>query len=238
MVTVVYAPPAWTPPAPALATLSARRRFVADRFRRIWAIVEEIAAHPGQSRRELADRFHLSERQVQADLNIIRSDMRLPLVRDRGYRFQTEGVPTGSEVVPNLRDAQLLVLTLSHARTIPRDQLSALMAKLPAMFPGHLEPLVARTVQGMQRTGEGGRVFTAIADALLAGRWVKLSYPNGSAALPDSLGAEPIIRPELLLPYLNGWYVLGAIPKRNRTVMLDLDAVEAVTMAEVPADGR
>jgi hypothetical protein len=58
-----------------------RKRLVADRFRRIWHIVQDIAETPGKSRKELADKFHLSERQVQADLNIIRTEMHLPLVR-------------------------------------------------------------------------------------------------------------------------------------------------------------
>src|SRR3954454_1033024 len=86
-----------------------RKRLVADRFRRIWHIVEDIAETPGKSRRELADKFHLSERQVQADLNIIRTDMRLPLVRRQGYRFFAEGTPGGGEGCFDLREAQLLV---------------------------------------------------------------------------------------------------------------------------------
>lgn len=71
--------------------MSGRQRLVADRFRRVWALAEEIAANPGQTRRELADRFYVSERQIQADLNIIRADLRLPLVRRQAYRYADEG---------------------------------------------------------------------------------------------------------------------------------------------------
>src|SRR3954465_11114743 len=61
-----------------------RKRLVADRLPRIWHIGEDIAETPGKSRRELADKFHLIEGQVQADLNIIRTARGLPLVRLQG----------------------------------------------------------------------------------------------------------------------------------------------------------
>src|SRR5712691_7302411 len=105
-----------------------RKRLVADRFQRIWQIVEFIARQPGKSRKELAERFALSERQVQADLNVIRAEMRLPLVRRQGYRFvNEEGGPTG---VLELQEAQLLLLLLRRAQvehTVPSDHLARLI---------------------------------------------------------------------------------------------------------------
>lgn len=212
-----------------------RQRLVADRFRRIWHVVEDIAAHPGKSRRELADKFHLSERQIQADLNIIRAEMRLPLVRKSGYRFVAEGVPSGNSAF-DLREAQLLVMILRQAtrdRTIPADRLRAMMRKLPAMFPPHLQPLVARTLEAV--TGrQGGReqqVFAALADGLLRGASVKLHYPPGDFTCPNY---EPIVQPELLLPYLSSWYVVGHCQQRNRVMMFRIDTVSAVTLAAEP----
>src|SRR5437868_2185976 len=113
-----------------------RKRLVADRFRRIWQIVEFIASEPGCSRRDLARRFALSERQVQADLNVIRSEMRLPLARRQGYRFLADD-SAGSEMF-TLAEAQLLVMVLRRAvrdRGIPTDRVQALLVKLPHMFP-------------------------------------------------------------------------------------------------------
>ena len=57
------------------------------RQQRLASLVSLISTHPGWSRRELASRFFLSERQVQADLDLIRDRMGMPLVRSRGYRF-------------------------------------------------------------------------------------------------------------------------------------------------------
>ena len=70
--------------------LADHKRLAAERFRRIWQLVEDIARFPGKSRKELAAQFSLSERQVQADLNVIRREMELPLVRRLwgvGYSF-------------------------------------------------------------------------------------------------------------------------------------------------------
>jgi len=210
-----------------------RKRLVADRFRRIWHIVEDIAETPGKSRRELADKFHLSERQVQADLNIIRTDMRLPLVRRQGYRFMAEGSPGGGEGCFDLREAQLLVMILRQAtkdRSIPSDRLGSLMRKLPAMFPAHLQPLVQRTLEAVTapRSGQQQQVFAALADGLLRSSYVKLHYPPGDISSPLP---EPIVKPELLLPYLNSWYLIGEVRQKNRTMMFNLDAVTAVTLA-------
>jgi predicted DNA-binding transcriptional regulator YafY len=213
-----------------------RKRLVADRFRRIWHIVEDIAETPGKSRRELADKFHLSERQVQADLNIIRSDMRLPLVRRQGYRFISEGAPGAGEGCFDLREAQLLVMILRQAtrdRAIPGDRLQSLMRKLPSMFPAHLQPLVQRTLEAVisPRSGQQQQVFAALADGLLRGNYVRLHYPPGDTSSPLP---EPTVRPELLLPYLNSWYLIGECRQRNRTMMFNIDAVTAVTVSAEP----
>lgn len=216
---------------------SSRKRLVADRFRRIWMVVEDIAQTPGKSRRELADKFHLSERQVQADLNIIRCDMRLPLIRRQGYRFVSEGPNTGAGC-PDLREAQLLVMVLRQAqkdRSVPTDRLRSLMAKVPAMFPPHLTPLIERTLEAVTgRPGKEQQVIAALGDALLRGSYVKLHYPPGDMSSPL---AEPTVQPELLLPYLSSWYVIGRCEQRNRTMMFNLTSVAAVTLQAEPVGG-
>src|SRR5438067_643959 len=96
------------------------KRLAAERFRRIWQLVEDIARAPGKSRKELATQFALSERQVQADLNVIRREMGLPLVRRQGYRFLTDGHDNGPAF--SLAEAQLLLMLLrkaSHDPSLP-----------------------------------------------------------------------------------------------------------------------
>ncbi len=208
-----------------------RKRLVADRFRRIWQSVEFIAREPGCSRRDLARGFALSERQVQADLNIIRSEMRLPLVRRQGYRFAAAEATAADSF--DLAEAQLLVMVLRRAtrdRTIPSDRLQSLLLKLPSMFPPHLQPLVQKTLEAVSIGGSETQqqVFGALADALLQRTPVKLHYPPGDPASPMQ---EPVVHPELLLPYEDSWYLIGRVRQRGRVMMFQLDTVLAVSAA-------
>ncbi|GEM_PF-1324456 len=208
-----------------------RKRLVAERFRRIWQIVEHIAREPGRSRSDLARHFSLSERQVQADLNIIRTSMRLPLVRRQGYRFAGDQTP-GDECF-NLSEAQLLVMVLRRAsrdRSLPADRVQALLSKLPLLFPPHLRRLVEKTLEAVNdpRSGRHQQVFAALADALLQHTAVKLHYPPGDLASPLQ---EPIVYPELLLPYEDSWYLIGTVKQRGRVMMFPLDTVLAVSPA-------
>lgn len=206
----------------------------AARFRRVWAIVQAIADEPGASRHELSVRFHISQRQVQDDLEIIRDDMRLPLVRRQGYRFVAEGM-TGTGGF-DLHEALLLVMILRRSvkdRSIPSELLASMLAKLPAMFPPHLQPLAGRTLEAVAGPATGAhQVFAALVDALLRGVRVRLHYPSGMSDVPYD-DRTPVVLPELLLPYADNWYVIGEIGFQRKSLvrMLNLDGVSAVTLA-------
>jgi predicted DNA-binding transcriptional regulator YafY len=208
------------------------KRLVAERFRRIWQLVEDIARTPGKSRKELAAQFALSERQVQADLNVIRREMGLPLVRKQGYRFLTDPQETGPQF--SLAEAELLLMLLRRAAldpSLPIERLRALMLKLPFLFPLHLRPLVTRTLEGTNGTGRGGHqqeIFAALSEALLRKSYVKLHY---SAGEPVTAIHEPIVQPEVLFPYSKSWHVIGNCRQRGRVMVFDLDNVVAVTPA-------
>jgi predicted DNA-binding transcriptional regulator YafY len=208
------------------------KRLVAERFRRIWQLVEDIASHPGKSRKELATQFALSERQVQADLNVIRREMNLPLARKQGYRFLTDTQDCGPQF--SLAEAQLLLMLLkraAHDPSLPVDRLRSLMIKLPFLFPLHLRPLVAKTLEAANASDRGGRqqeIFAALSEALLRKSYVKLHYPAGD---PVSSIQEPIVQPEVLFPYCKSWHLIGRCRQRDRMMVFDLDNVVAVTAA-------
>src|SRR5207237_7430554 len=214
------------------AGFAEHKRLVAERFRRIWQLVEDIARCPGKSRKELAGQFALSERQVQADLNVIRREMSLPLVRRQGYRFLTDTQDGGPQF--SLAEAQLLLMLLrraAHDSSLPVDRLRSLMIKLPFLFPLHLRPLVAKTLEAASASERGSRqqeIFAALAEALLRKSYVKLHYPAGD---PVSAIQEPIVRPEVLFPYCHSWHMIGNCRQRGRIMVFDLDSVVAVTAA-------
>lgn len=208
------------------------KRLVAERFRRIWQLVEEIAGQPGKSRKELSGQFALSERQVQADLNVIRREMGLPLVRRQGYRFLVETDSVGPQF--SLAEAQLLLMLLrraAHDPSLPVDRLRSLMSKLPFLFPLHLRPLIAKTLEAANQSERGGRqqeIFAALAEALLRRSYVTLHYPAGD---PISSIQEPVVQPEVLFPYCKSWHLIGTCRQRGRMMVFDLDNVVAVSSA-------
>ena len=144
---------------------------------------------------------------------------------DRDYYRDEEGGPIG---VLELQEAQLLLLLVRQAqadRTVPADQLARLVDKLPGLFPPHLQPLIGKMVQGGHMRRRHQQFFETLTRAILNGTEVKLHYPRGYSASPI---VEPEVKPSLLLPYLDSWYLIGTCKQRNRLMMFELDGVDAI----------
>lgn len=193
------------------------------RLHRVWRVAEEIAANPGQQRVELARTFCLSERHIQSDINLIRHTMGLPLIRQQGYRFAGEGPSVASGLT--LQEAQVLLVIFSRARQDPAvstEQLLAIRDRLVLLFPIHLQAIVSATmaVLDANRPTPLQAVLLAVLQALLRGAWVKLMRPGTDNDL--------VIRPDVLLPFFGGWYVLGEEHRHHRFVGCRLADVTAV----------
>jgi predicted DNA-binding transcriptional regulator YafY len=215
-------------------TAMERKRLVADRFKRIWSIVAAIDQHPGLTRGELAQQFALSERQLQADLNVIREDIGLPLTRERGYRFtsQVEG-----ELSFTLTDVYPLYLMVRRAKEDPSispESLASIACKLHRAFPAMLQPLVKRALAPGEETSFGPPpgLFAQLAEALARHQPIKLHYPPHT-----SMGyfTEPIVDPQLVLPYREVWFLVGRCHQRRRVMMFPLDDLQEVTFDVGPA---
>jgi predicted DNA-binding transcriptional regulator YafY len=207
-----------------------RKRLVADRFKRIWSIVECIADEPGLDRAELAQRFALSQRQLQSDLNVIRADIGLPLRRERGYRFV--GAPDDGTAL-DLSDLLTLCQMARSAGqdpTINSDGLAILVAKLAGAFPPPLRPLVreALAAAGADAVDPLPELLVTLAGAMAQRQPVRLRF---GAPARSAIPAEPVMEPEVLLPYSGSWYLIGHCRQRNRVLMMCLDELEAVEAA-------
>lgn len=212
-----------------------RKRLAADRFKRIWAIVEAIDRQPGLTRSELAVRFALSERQLQADLNVVRREIGMPLIREHGYRFATvvEEKPTFT-----LRDVYtvfLVVRSASNDPSVPRDALDELSGKLYRAFPITLQPLVRKALTPWADPGFGPppEAFALLADALARQQPVKLRYPPRSGM---GFFTEPIVDPHIVLPHLGAMYLIGHCHQRRRELMFPLESLEDVCAEPGPVE--
>lgn len=211
------------------------RRLIADRWRRIWQMAERIAAEPGLTRSDLSTLFDLSERQVQADLVLIRDALRLPLVREHGYRYVDEGW-SGQASAYTLADALDLMDVLRTGITaMPRGhRIDRLVAKLPASFAPHLRPLVTELAQELgARPGQLARTLTGVAAAVVRGQTIRVRQPHGSQEA--SRLQDVVIRPAILLPLHGHWYAIGAeLPSGRHEVIVPL--ADATVTLEVGRD--
>ena len=218
-----------------MRTVSPPKRLVADRFRRVWAIVEYVASHPGCTRRTLADHFAVAERTLQADLNTIRYDMGLPLARRDGYRFLDDDVPQARAF--GLPEAYLLARALQRAAS-----------------EGPGDP--ARSARWPPGSGPVSRAPAAIARLVFAGTGGRrgradprgLCYRFGAGHAPRrrraaalwrrcaiSFAVDPVVDPEMVVPYQGGWYLIGQC-RQTRTVRMY--ALDTVVQASLVAPQR
>jgi predicted DNA-binding transcriptional regulator YafY len=206
-----------------------RKRLVADRFKRIWSIIQCISDEPGLDRAELAQRFALSERQLQSDLNVIRADIGLPLRRERGYRFIGSRDGTGDLTLEDALTLSQMVRCAWGDPAIPGDALITLAAKLVDAFPPPLRPLVRTAIASGRGDGTSltPDMLLSLATAMAHRQPVRLRFRLSAGA---GFPADPVVDPEVLLPYGESWYVIGHCHQRQRVMMICLDAVDSVTV--------
>ena len=207
-----------------------RDQLAIDRLSRIWAMIEYIAENPGTSRRRLADKYALSERQVQEDLRVIREELRFPLVRRKGYRFSTSDDRVALDFT--FSEARALIAALRSVafdRSAPSEPLRSLASKLPAVFPLHLQPLMRKSFESLGNPGPAleERVFLALTEALFEKRPVRLHLSSKAGGGMQ----DPIVEPHLLMPYLGSWYLVGRCRQKRRVMMFRVENIEAVTLA-------
>jgi predicted DNA-binding transcriptional regulator YafY len=71
------------------------------------------------------------------------------------------------------------------------------------------------------------KVFLALTEALFERRPVKLHISaRSSSGLPN-----PVVEPQLLMPYMGSWYLVGRCRQKKRVMMFKVENIEAVTLA-------
>jgi predicted DNA-binding transcriptional regulator YafY len=203
------------------------KQVAADRLWRVWELVQEIAARPGQTRHELARRFALSERQVQADLDVIREELGLAIVRHQGYRFRADQAAGSGLTLHDARVLADLVQCGIQSENIHPESLRSLARKLPSCFPVHLQPLVRCLFEGQCYTARAldQRLLASLLDALLEQRRVRL-YLAGDRRRGTSLSVLPLA----VLPRAGSWWLL-ARAHDGRRMALRREQIAGVTLA-------
>lgn len=217
-----------------------------DEFRRvarILEIIQYITIRPGGwKRKTLAERYELSERQIQKDLDIIRHRLGLPLIHDgTGYSF--ERIPTLPAVQYTFAEALSLLLAMQSAQQVSgvgSPDLAAAMARLQAIFPPEFTGLIAQinsqTAKTTHRTSRQ-QTLLLLNRALMEQRKAHMIYRTQSRG--GELN-ERVVRPYHVMPYVRSWQLIAYCEKRQDVLMFKVDRIHALTLLDerytVPKD--
>lgn len=213
------------------------------RLVRVLETVQAIVAAPGRwSRRDLAERWEISERQVQKDLEVIRHGLKLPLNRtSKGYVF--EEVPRLPTVAYTFAEALALLLAFQAAQQIPgvsSPDLAAAIARLQSVFPREFLPVFNQITSQTPPAAQSSHrqsVLLTLNHALAEQRKVRMVYRTQSRGGEIN---ERVIHPYHIMPYVRSWQAIAYCEKRQQVLMFKLDRMDAVTLLDarytIPAD--
>jgi predicted DNA-binding transcriptional regulator YafY len=201
------------------------------RISRILEIVQVITARPGgYSRRDLAERFGVSERMIQKDFDIIRHGLKFTMTRSpAGYRF--DELPRLPAVGFSFAEAVSMLLAVEAGRSntgIGASDLDAAVARIRSLFP----PEFARRVGELGRkraaeekpvTGEHRSQMLALLErAILEARKVRIRYSTSSRGGEES---SRTIHPYHLLPFVRSWHLIAHCERRDRVLTFKVDRI-------------
>jgi predicted DNA-binding transcriptional regulator YafY len=213
------------------------------RTSRVLEIVQAIATAPQRYlRRDLAQRFEVSERMIQKDLEVIRHGLKLPLLHSpEGYYF--EEVPRLPALQYTFAEALALLLAVQAARQVSgvgSVELAAAVARLEALFPPEFIPLLRQAVGQPVITAQREhrqQMLMLLNRALVEGRKVRMVYETRSRGGKVS---ERVVRPYHIMPYVRSWQLIAYCERREAVRMFKVDRIREATLLDgrysVPAD--
>jgi len=226
------------------------------RVRRVVDLLLRVTQQPRRwTRRDLAALYEVSEKQVDKDLQLVRHGLRMPLRHvAQGYYF--ERVATLPSLTLTLPEALSLLLAARLGQQMPgvsRADLSAAIARVEAMLPVELLPLVGALGS---RVAEEASQSTLLGDLQLAiaeRARLRLVYQSASRGSPAEGGGdsanldgsglgvasggrwdsgwpkERLVDPYTLLPYLKSWYLVGMCHLRGGVRMFKVDRIRGLS---------
>lgn len=205
------------------------------RTSRILEIVQMLAVAPRRYlRRDLADRFEISERMIQKDLEVIRHGLKLPLYHCReGYYF--EDTPRLPALQYSFPEALALLLAVQAARQtsgVGSAELAAAVARLEALFPAEFTPLlrkmISRPVTTVRREHRQ-QMLMVLNQTLLERRKLHIVYETRSRGGAVS---ERVVRPYHIMPYVRSWQLIAHCEKRDAIRMFKVDRIQEATILD------
>ncbi len=198
------------------------------RTARVLELIQIIAVAPRRyRRRDLAERFEVSERMIQKDLEIVRHGLRLPLARSaEGYYF--ERIPRLPALQCTFPEALALLMAVQVARQVSgigSAELAAAVTRLEALFPAEFAPLlrqVACAPVTIARKEHRNQMLMLLHRALLMRQKVQMVYETRSRGGEVN---ERVVHPYHLLPYVRSWHLIAYCELRGQVLVFKVDRI-------------
>ena len=213
------------------------------RTARILELILMIAAKPKRYfRSELAERFDISERMIQKDLEIVRHGLKLALSRSAdGYYF--DDVPQLPALQFPFSEALALLLAVQAAAQmsgIGSQDLAAAAARLETLFPDDFTPLLRQQFSqqfSTNRQEHRKRMLALFNLARAQRRKVRMTYETRSRG---GASTERVVRPYDVIPYVRSWQLIAHCEWRQSELMFKIDRIQAAILldetCEIPED--
>ncbi|MBC7361204.1 MAG: WYL domain-containing protein [Candidatus Aminicenantes bacterium] len=213
------------------------------RTARLLDIIQNIAVAPRRwTRKALAARYEISERQIQKDLTIIRYRLHLDLQNEGdGYYFRS--IPRLPTLSYSFSEALALLLAARVGQTLPgidSSELSSAIARLESLFPKETIPLLKAVTEDIPEYSESKdrlKKLTLLHRALAEKKQVKIVYRTASRG---NISSTRLVEPYRIIPYLKTWQLVAFCHSRKEIREFNIDRIEKAEILdstyEIPPD--
>lgn len=222
--------------------LASHREDECRRIARILEIIQLISIAPRQWKRStLASHYEIGERMIQKDLYLIRYKLGLHLEHDsQGYFF--EELPHLPTTAYSFAEALALLMAAHAAQALPgvnSAELAAAIARLEAIFPDELRPLLHKASDQLPRRAaqpHRQEILTLLYRALVEHKQVCISYATVSrlteAVLPANGTLPRVVEPYHLLPYGRSWHLIAYDHRRKEVLEFKVDRIQSAELLD------
>jgi predicted DNA-binding transcriptional regulator YafY len=206
------------------------------RLARVIRIITLIGNAPRRhTRRDLAEKFELSERQIDKDLQLIRHGLRYEMERTRdGYYFTR--APELRAIQYTTPEALALIGAVHLARgtgAIDAATLGAALARTEDALPGAMQELirplrqttVRQSPQQLHRSEMVGLVLRSMAEQ----RCLSVDYESASRG---GARIERVLRPYVLFPWEGSWMLAAHDSIRETERSFKVDRIHRATLLD------
>lgn len=203
-------------------------KIIYERF--LW-FNNQVKAGKYPNARALAEKFELSQKTAQRDIEFIRDRLNAPLVYvpdKKGYEYE-EKTYEFPGIWINEEELAALLISFRLASTIPdrrlKSSLQQILASRSLKFPVSLNELSEKvSVKNIEYARVSETIFQEIVDALLYNKSLEIHYysPHKDEA------TERVIFPLHLLQYMGNWHLIAHCSLRDELRDFALSRIRSI----------